>query len=274
MWSILSFALVIASTQIRDFLGLTVDVPGEFIGRLEVLAEHLGETSLTSLGLGLASLAAIVFFNRYVKQVPGYIAALFVGTLASVALGLNVETIRAAGIRSCGDVGELASILNRRNVPRTWGPCLVFPYRDESGAVVLNRVRPNNPPIAPKTGKAAKYIQPTGQQVRLYVPPDVFPVLGETARLLITEGELKALAATQAGLGRSAAAAGLDVLDVGEQIVDLRGREFKLRHAGMASENALGKRLSQRVDRVALRQRAEGRRHLFAACAGLADGVA
>lgn len=95
-------ALVIASTQIKDFLGLTVDVPGEFLGRMEVLAAHLGETSLASLGLGLASLAAILLFNRYVKQIPGYIAALFLGTAVSVSLGLDVETIgtRFGGIPS------------------------------------------------------------------------------------------------------------------------------------------------------------------------------
>ena len=39
-------ALVIASTQIKDFFGITVDgpVPGEFVGRLETLALHVGTT--------------------------------------------------------------------------------------------------------------------------------------------------------------------------------------------------------------------------------------
>src|SRR5687768_5344781 len=40
-------ALVIASTQIKDFFGITVDgaVPGEFVGRLEALARHFDTTS-------------------------------------------------------------------------------------------------------------------------------------------------------------------------------------------------------------------------------------
>ena len=35
-------ALVIASTQLKDFLGLEVEVPGEFIGRIEVIGANLG----------------------------------------------------------------------------------------------------------------------------------------------------------------------------------------------------------------------------------------
>ena len=41
-------ALVIASTQIKDFFGITLDgpVPGEFIARMAALAEHAGAASL------------------------------------------------------------------------------------------------------------------------------------------------------------------------------------------------------------------------------------
>ena len=38
-------ALVIASTQLQDFLGLTIDVPGEFIGRIEAIAANLPAVS-------------------------------------------------------------------------------------------------------------------------------------------------------------------------------------------------------------------------------------
>ncbi len=124
------------------------------------------------------------------------------------ASGLTAETIREAGIWSCGDVGELAALLNRRSVSRAWGPCLIFPYTDESGTVILNRVRPSNPPLA--KGKPAKYLSPSGAQVRLYVPPAARAAVADpTARLLITEGELKALAATQAGFS-CVALAGVD----------------------------------------------------------------
>src|SRR5216683_5611152 len=45
-------ALLIASTQIKDFFGLQVDkVPGEFVGRLEALATHFATISWTATAL-------------------------------------------------------------------------------------------------------------------------------------------------------------------------------------------------------------------------------
>jgi SulP family sulfate permease len=95
-------ALVIASTQLRDFLGLTIPVPGEFIGRFEVIASNLPAASRDSVLLGVATLALLIVWNRYVKRVPAYIVALFAGTGAAMVLGLNVETIgsRFGGIPS------------------------------------------------------------------------------------------------------------------------------------------------------------------------------
>jgi len=95
-------AIVIASTQLKDFLGLAVAVPGEFIGRIETIATHAAESSRDSLVLGVATLILLIAWNRYVKRVPGYIVALFAGTGAAVVFGLNVETIgsRFGGIPS------------------------------------------------------------------------------------------------------------------------------------------------------------------------------
>ena len=59
------------------------------------------------------------------------------------------------------------------------------------------RVRLDNPVKNPQTGKTAKYLSPSGQQNRLFVPEGV--TLQES-RLIITEGELKALAAAQRGI--------------------------------------------------------------------------
>jgi SulP family sulfate permease len=86
-------ALVIASTQLRDFLGLTMTVPGEFIGRVQVIAANLSSTSRDSVLLGTATLVLLILWSRYIKRVPAYIVALFAGTGASIALGLDVATI-------------------------------------------------------------------------------------------------------------------------------------------------------------------------------------
>jgi SulP family sulfate permease len=87
-------ALLIASTQIKDFLGLqTPAVPSEFAERLKVLAEHIGTISGPTLIVGVLSLAVILLFPRLSKRIPGSIVALFLGTIISAALQLPIETI-------------------------------------------------------------------------------------------------------------------------------------------------------------------------------------
>ena len=87
-------AVLIASTQIRDFLGLRLDrVPAEFLPRLEALARHLDTVNPAAAILGVVALAAIVVLRRAVPAIPGAIVALVAGTAAVMALGLPVETI-------------------------------------------------------------------------------------------------------------------------------------------------------------------------------------
>ncbi len=87
-------AVLIASTQIRDFLGLRIDrVPAEFLPRLEALARHLDTVNPAAAILGAVALAAIVVLRRTVPAIPGAIVALVAGTAAVMALGLPVETI-------------------------------------------------------------------------------------------------------------------------------------------------------------------------------------
>lgn len=96
-------AVLIASTQIKDFFGLKVAVvPGEFVERMQVLAEHWSTASTVATGVGVASLLVILGCLRYLPRVPGTIAALLIGTGVSYAAGLPVETIgtRFGGIPS------------------------------------------------------------------------------------------------------------------------------------------------------------------------------
>jgi sulfate permease, SulP family len=87
-------AVIIASTQIKDFFGLKIEkVPGDFLGRLQTIAHNFSSFSPLETGLAVAALAVIIVFMRYVKRVPGYIVALFLGTAAVVLLKLPVETI-------------------------------------------------------------------------------------------------------------------------------------------------------------------------------------
>jgi sulfate permease, SulP family len=87
-------AVIIASTQIKDFFGLKVDkVPGNFLSRMEVLASNFRSLSLMETCLGVLSILLILFCMRYVKKVPGYIVALFVGTALVAIFKLPVDTI-------------------------------------------------------------------------------------------------------------------------------------------------------------------------------------
>ncbi|HKB91631.1 MAG TPA: SulP family inorganic anion transporter, partial [Opitutaceae bacterium] len=87
-------AVIIGSTQIKDFFGLKVEkVPGEFLARLEVLFRNFDSLSLVQTSLGALALLLIILFTRYVKKVPGYVVALFVGTAIVAIFKLPVETI-------------------------------------------------------------------------------------------------------------------------------------------------------------------------------------
>ena len=87
-------AVLIASTQIKDFLGLeTGTVPSEFVQRMRVLANNLGTVQWPALLIAIVSLAIILLLPRFTKRVPGSIVALVLATLAVAAFGLPVETI-------------------------------------------------------------------------------------------------------------------------------------------------------------------------------------
>jgi SulP family sulfate permease len=80
-------AVLIASTQIKDFFGLKIaKVPGDFIGRIEVLARNFYTLSKAETILGLCSLALILLCARYIKRLPGYIVALIFGTAVVYAV--------------------------------------------------------------------------------------------------------------------------------------------------------------------------------------------
>src|SRR5579862_2281424 len=87
-------AITIASTQIKDFFGIqAAKVPGDFLGRMLVLIRNFRSLSLAETALGALALLVIIVFMRYVKRVPGYIVALFVGTALVMIFKLPVQTI-------------------------------------------------------------------------------------------------------------------------------------------------------------------------------------
>jgi SulP family sulfate permease len=88
-------AVLIFSTQIKDFLGLQVDkVPAEFIEKMRALLEHIQTVQWPTFALAAASLAIILGWPAgWQRRVPGSIAALVLGTAAVALFNLPVETI-------------------------------------------------------------------------------------------------------------------------------------------------------------------------------------
>src|SRR5918993_2976386 len=87
-------AVLIASTQIRDFFGLRMaEVPAEFAARMQALVHASGSISLAATLLAIASLTVVIVLRKTVPRVPGTIVALVGGAAAAAVLGLDVDTI-------------------------------------------------------------------------------------------------------------------------------------------------------------------------------------
>lgn len=96
-------AVIIFSSQVKDFLGLQVaEVPAEFVDKWVSIGAHLDSLHGPTLAIGAVALAIIVGLRRYRPSWPGFLIAIVVSSLAVWALGLPVETIgsRFGGIPS------------------------------------------------------------------------------------------------------------------------------------------------------------------------------
>ena len=100
-------AVLIALSQIKDFLGLqVVNMPADFFGILGTLQHALHTTNLQAAGIAAGSLAIIIFWQFWLPRlghdsprakrfsvVPGSVIALILATLAVSSLDLQVDTI-------------------------------------------------------------------------------------------------------------------------------------------------------------------------------------
>lgn len=88
-------AVLIASTQIKDFLGITAEgsVPSEFLQRMGYLWDHIGTAQPVTIILALTSLLVILVTPRFTRKVPGSIIALIGATACIPLFNIPVETI-------------------------------------------------------------------------------------------------------------------------------------------------------------------------------------
>jgi SulP family sulfate permease len=87
-------AILIASTQIRDFFGLQIgQLPGDFFHRMAALARAFPSIHGEATVISLASLAVMIFCMRFARRIPGAILVCFGATAAVALFHLGVETI-------------------------------------------------------------------------------------------------------------------------------------------------------------------------------------
>jgi SulP family sulfate permease len=87
-------AVLIASTQVKDFFGLHLDkVPSVFWQRIEALAGSFHTLSYIATALAVFTLTTLILCRRISPRIPGPIVALVLATAAVYFLKLPVETI-------------------------------------------------------------------------------------------------------------------------------------------------------------------------------------
>jgi SulP family sulfate permease len=87
-------ALIIFSTQVRDFFGLTiVHLPDRFVPKWIAYFQSFPTTNLSSLLLGVMTIVIIIYWPRVTKRLPGPLIAIIVTTLLVHLFKMPVETI-------------------------------------------------------------------------------------------------------------------------------------------------------------------------------------
>lgn len=87
-------ALIIFSSQVKDFLGLTMgEVPADFVAKWQQYASHLDALNPWAIGIAVACLLIIQLWPRVSRRIPGPFVALIVATIAVTVWQIPVETI-------------------------------------------------------------------------------------------------------------------------------------------------------------------------------------
>lgn len=87
-------AVIIASSQVKDFLGLAIDkVPADFLPKWQAYLGALPSANWAAIGIGGGALAIIIALRKFAPRLPGFLIAVVVTSLAVPLLNLPVDTI-------------------------------------------------------------------------------------------------------------------------------------------------------------------------------------
>lgn len=112
-------AVIIAASQVRDFLGLKlhnaagepVQAPPEFVHKVQVLAASMDTIDWATVGVGAGSLLLLIAIRKFAPRVPGAIVAVILSSAVVYFAGL--ETVETIGSR----FGELPRKLPTPHLP-------------------------------------------------------------------------------------------------------------------------------------------------------------
>ena len=114
-------AVVIFSTQVKDFLGLQIaDLPSEFIPQWSAYFSNLATFRLHEFLLSLGCLLVIIFWPRITKKVPGSLIAIILGTAASILLA------KFAGVEFATIGSKFPELANGIEVPKPQVPHITW----------------------------------------------------------------------------------------------------------------------------------------------------
>ena len=86
-------AVLIFTSQLKDFLGLTAALPGDFLEKMTALSQHINQWNPYAVFCGTLTVVTIMLWQKISKKIPGSLIALLLGTAVVNGFNLPVETI-------------------------------------------------------------------------------------------------------------------------------------------------------------------------------------
>src|SRR5690606_19131031 len=100
-------ALIIFSSQIKDFFGLPIgNVPADFVEKWILYGQNFDRINWSAFAIGATTVVVALSFSKISKKIPGSIVAIVLSTCAVYWFELPVATIES----SFGDIPNKLSL--------------------------------------------------------------------------------------------------------------------------------------------------------------------
>lgn len=90
-------AIIIGLSQLKHLLGIKIPNSEHAHEIVIAAAQHIGETNLLALGIGIAAIFVIKFSKKFHKSLPGALVAVVLGILAVTVFGLESQGLKIVG---------------------------------------------------------------------------------------------------------------------------------------------------------------------------------